>query len=164
MKRTLLDGLIAGLIGYTAVALFYAVVNALGGHSLFHTAELLGVVVLGQGDGSGVARIGDILAINGLHLISFLLMGVAAAVLLLETELHPAFWYITLFTFLVGFIATVAAAAVLTVRLTGEVPGWTIFAANGLAAALAALFLVRVHPELWGILQRAGDPEYPAGS
>lgn len=48
-KRLLVDGLIAGVIGYAVVAVFHGVLNVVGGHPPLYTAALLGELVFGSG-------------------------------------------------------------------------------------------------------------------
>lgn len=163
-RRLLVEGLIAGLIGYVAISLFYAAFNVMAGESPFYTAELMSRMVLGQGaGGDGVVHVGDVFAWNAIHLVTFVVLGMLASLLMMETELHPAFWYLTFFAFLVGFVVTVAVASFLTAPVAAAVPSWTLSTANGLAALLAVGYLIRVHPRLWTTLQGRGDPEFPAG-
>jgi hypothetical protein len=92
MKRyhgpTVRRGVVAGLVLYLTVALFFAGVNLLVGRSPFYTVELLGEPLVGPRpmvpgpEWRWAAR----LAFNGVHLVGSLLLGLAAAVLFRGVE------------------------------------------------------------------------------
>lgn len=158
--RVLKEGLLAGLIGYAVVALFYAGVDLLTGDSPFRTVRELAGALLGQGEAPGTVEVGDVLAYNGVHLLAFLALGLGAAWLLLETELHPVFWYVSLTVLMAGFLYAVVSMTVLVTRTGSDLSPWTIPAANALAAASAVAYLLRAHPRLMRTLRERGDPEY----
>lgn len=155
------EGLFAGIIGYAAVALYFALENLLAGQSLFHTAEVLGAPLV-----AGVApeqeAVAAIFAYNGLHLLVFVAVGMVAAWLVTEMERHPLLWYLTFFALCMGF-AYDLVLMLLMVGPSGE-PGWlSILAANTLAAVAMGGYLWSVHPGLWEELGRHGDPEEAHG-
>lgn len=86
MQRTnrsvVVDGFVAGLLGYVAVVLLFAFLNVASLHGVFRTAEMLGRALLGGvtdgGTGPGSA-LAPVLVFNGLHLIVSLLLGLAAS-------------------------------------------------------------------------------------
>ena len=77
----LTQGLIGGLIGYAAVAVFFVLVNLIGGRSPFHTAAALGSTLFyGLQDAANlVIEPGPVIAYNGLHLILSILAATVAA-------------------------------------------------------------------------------------
>lgn len=93
MERTrnqiLLDGFVAGLLGYLAVVLLFAFLNVSSMHGVFRTPELLGRALLGgvtdsdTGPGSALA---PVLAFNGLHLLVSLGLGLVASRLAAAAE------------------------------------------------------------------------------
>ena len=130
-SRTMVQGLVAGLIGYFAVALFFVVVNALGGQDPFHTAAVLGSVLVGNASGTA----GAVIAFNGLHMIASLIVGIVAAWLLYETELHPGSWFAAFFFFVAGFIFTSVFAGVVASELSSAAPWWAVIMANAMGTA-----------------------------
>jgi hypothetical protein len=113
--ETVSHGMIAGVIGYLAVVLFFTIANLAMGRSPFYTAALLGEAVFyGLRDPAEVVVWpGAVLAYNGLHLIVFLFLGMIAAWLAYLSERGPEFWYIglTIFIFILFHIYGVGDAA-----------------------------------------------------
>jgi hypothetical protein len=144
------QGLVAGLIGCLTVILVFAVLNLLAGRSPFHTAALLGgVLVSGLRDpGSVVIAPGPILAYNALHLIVFLGVGLLASGLAYWSERGPAFWYLGLVLFILVLFHLFAATQLFTGPLRSALPPVQVWGA-GIGAALAmAAYLLWANPEL----------------
>ncbi len=142
-KDTVVQGLEAGVIGYVVVAVFFLILNLVTGRPAFFTAESLGTALLG-----GTAGAGAVLAFNGVHMVGSLVIGLAAAFLLYETDLHPSLWYPAMFIFVAGFILSSVFAGVFAAELAGAAPWWAIFVANALAGGVAGGFLWTRHPNL----------------
>jgi hypothetical protein len=152
-SKTLVEGLVAGLIGYFAVALFFMAVNTLSGQDPFHTAAVLGTVLVGNVSGNA----GAVIAFNGLHMIASLVVGIVAAWLLYETELHPGSWFAPFFFFVAGFIFTSVFAGVVASELSSAAPWWAVISANAVAGALAGWYLWTRHPGLGEAIQHAAE-------
>lgn len=153
------EGLFAGLLGYVLVAAFFAVENVLTGHSPFHTAAVLGAPLV-DGGPAGEGVVAAVFAYNGLHLLVFALVGMAAAWVVTETERHPVLWYLGFFAFFTGFAYDVVLM-MLYAGPSGE-PGWAaILGSNALAAAGMGAYLWAVHPGLWQEIRQRADPEHP---
>ena len=146
-KHTLMEGLVAGALAYVAVAGFFALANVMAGYSPFHTAYLLGKAVGAGMPGHG-AQVGVVLAANGIHLLISLLAGTVAAAMVLEIDHHHAWWYAIFTAFLFGTFLSVMVMGVLTAELSA-VATWTqVTLANGLAAAVVGVYLLRMHRTL----------------
>ncbi len=157
-KRLLVDGLVAGVLGYAIVAVFFAAINVLTGHPVFYTAALLGEATFGGLRDAGGASMdpGLMLAFNGVQLVAMLAFGFLAAWLIYETELHPEVWYVALFAFLAAALAgsgAVAAATVLSGRLVSP---WIVLVASLLALAGMAGYLAAGHRPLLRLVQETG--------
>ncbi len=90
-KQLVLDGFIAGLLGYAAVVLLFAFVNLASMRGVFATPEALGRAILGTTDraaGPGGAM-APVLAFNGLHLLVSLALGMLVAFLAEQAEIRP---------------------------------------------------------------------------
>lgn len=168
-ERTIIwwQGLVAGLLGYAAVALFFGIVNLAAGESFFHTAAVLGHGLLGTDPRAAEAVVepGPVFAYNGVHLLLFLTFGLVASWLVEEVERHPVFWYLVFFAFLVGFFYDVALMTLFTLPLPAdEITLGSIVAANLVAGLAMGGYLVRRHPGLLQELEAKGDPELPEAS
>ena len=78
------DGLLSGVAGYALISVYFALSNLVAGLPALHTIEALGEALFGG------TNPGQMIAYNGLHLAVFLVLGVIAALLIREVELHPA--------------------------------------------------------------------------
>lgn len=170
--RILVEGLIAGLIGYVAVALFYGVVNVLSGRSPFFTAALLGAGLVEHPGGVVAVEVTApaVIAYNGVHLVAFLAIGFGAAWLLFEAERYPRFWYPVFFLFIAAFVYSLAAILVFAAPVADVAFWWSVASANVAAALAMGVYLWQAHPRLWRKVCEHADPEAepdavpPAGS
>lgn len=161
-RKVPVEGFLLGVIGYTAVAAGYLVMDLAAGHPLFHTAALLGQGIFGSLSGDAAAAVitpGPILAFNGLHLVAFLIMGTAIATLLHEAEAHPRFWYLAFFVLLAVLIYGYALALVAAEAASVQLPLWSIVLADLFSAAAMVGYLAARHRGLAQRLDRWGDPE-----
>jgi hypothetical protein len=149
-RRMLADGLIAGVVGYAVVAMFFLLLNVFGGRPPLYTAALLGELLFGGGT-EGAALTVDptlVLAFNGVQLVALLAYGFFAAWLMYETELHPEVWYLAFFLFLAATVAGFAAVLVVTVIVGSVVSPWVMVASSLLGAMAIALYLTLTHRRL----------------
>ena len=148
-QQVLYEGLVAGLIGYATVALFFAASNLLGGRSPFYTASLLGDVLFYGGAASTVAvGPGPAIAFNGFHMVLFMAVGVTAAWLASGAERGPQFWYIGTILFVFVLIHLVGAMVWMSAPLQAAIPPWSVVTSTLLAAAALSAYLWWVHPQL----------------
>lgn len=143
---TLVQGLFAGLIGFFAVAGFFAVLNLVSGRPALYTASVLGAKLIGADP--AVIDPGAALAFNGLHMVASVIIGICAAFLFYEMVQHPRGWYFFFFLFIAGFVVTSVMAGLLASELSYAAPWWAVIASNLLAASLAGTYLWSRHPEL----------------
>jgi hypothetical protein len=156
--RVMSEGLITGLLGYAVVVLFYGILNVAGRRSFFSTAADLGAGLVSSARGAG-DPVGAVLAFNGLHLIVFLLVGLLAAWLVMQTERHPSFFVLALFIGVAGLFAVMAAFLSFAARSGVKLPIGSVFAANLLAGAAMGGYLLKAHPRLWAEIRDHVDPE-----
>ncbi|MGD8818425.1 MAG: hypothetical protein PVJ51_14650 [Acidobacteriota bacterium] len=154
--RVLSEGLITGLIGCLTIVVFYGVLNLIEGHSFFFTAEELGAGLVSP-DSSGEA--GPVLAFNGLHVLVFLVIGVVAAWLVMQTERHPSFFVLALFIGVAGIFAVVAVFLSFAASTGVSLPIGTVIAANLVAGLGMGAYLLKAHPRLWSEVRDHMDPE-----
>jgi hypothetical protein len=153
--RTLREGIITGLIGASAVAIWFLVTDLIAGRLLFTPAALGSALFLGA---RGVAEVEISLAVivgyTLLHVAAFIAVGCIAAVVAAtaeqETEvilLGAILLFVTFEAFFVGMLAIVSN------WLVAELSVWSIAAANVIAAITMGGYLYLKHPALLHDLQ-----------
>ena len=157
--RILREGFVAGLVGATAVAVWFFLVDLIGGDP-FYTPSMLGSAVFWGLRDPALVEINfpTVIAYTMLHVLLFALIGMIAAALAAVVRKFPStlFLIIVLFAiFEVGFYIVVATmAAPLLGRLA-----WSSVAVGNLVAALGmGYYLWTVHPEI-----REDLMEHPLG-
>ena len=144
------EGLIAGVVGAAVVALWFLIIDTVKGHP-FHTPMVLGSALFRGGEGVAATTPVDfevVLTFTWVHVLVFLVIGVAAARLLALAERNPSFGFgiVLLFVFFeFGFLlaCTLFAEPVL------EALAWPeVLIGNLLAAAAMAAVFWRRHPSL----------------
>lgn len=168
MKRStadvLYEGLMAGLLGAVAVALFFGVVNLIAGRDFFWTAAVLGQPLVGgpPSDGTVEVTAAPVFAYNGMHVLVFLVLGFGASWLVLETERHPELWYFGAFFFVALMLYHVALMAAFSYQ--AEVP-WSlpwvqVMVGMFFGTAAMSAWFARLHPGLVHEVQEHEDPEF----
>ncbi len=141
-RQVILDGIIAGLLGASAVALWFLAFDASRGRP-FETPALLAAVLLHGVSGADVPVITWALVAqySVLHVIAFVLFGIAAAALIAAAE-QEAGLVIALVIFFVGFeVFFIALVMFHGPALMANLSWWSILVGNLLASgAMLAYF------------------------
>ncbi len=144
------EGVYAGFIGATAVAVWFLIMDTFGGKPL-HTPDILGqglISILGKMPMMADSMIMRVLAYTIFHYIAFSLVGILVASIVHQSHRTPAI----LAGFLIAFVAFELGAIGLTTLFTesrfGGMAWYQIFLANLLAAGLMFWFMWRRHPAL----------------
>lgn len=148
--EVLAQGLAAGVIGYLATAIMFAVFNVLTGHSPFYTAALLGATLfygLESLDGFSV-QASYVFAYNGLHLILYLVLGMIGSWLASVCETGSQLWYVGLFFFIGVAFHVFALVQWFAAPVESEIPAVSVWVTGVIAALLMAIYLLRRHPAL----------------
>jgi len=147
ISHVLEDGFFTGVIGAGIVALWYLVLDLLGGRP-FYTPSLLGSVLFkGVTDLSTVQVEPQLVAwYTAVHFLAFLAFGLVASWLATQFDRFPSVWVAILFLFVTFESAFFIAAFAVGRNLLGTLGLWTVAVANLLAAAGMALYLLRRHP------------------
>ncbi len=154
-RSSIRDGIVVGLIGYAAVAIFYTAFDLLAARGAFYTVNLLGRAVFrGLRDPSVLMfpvslDSGAIMLYNGLHLLIALMIGLVVTGLIGYAQRHQSRRYGVLFVLLAGFIVTILGVGMLTTGIRPVLPLWSIVVANALAVLLAGAYLVWQRPGGW---------------
>ena len=146
------DGLVSGFIGYGLISLYYALLNLIGGKPAWLTAQVFGDALF---PGSFP---GQMIAYNGAHLAVFVVLGVIAAFLIMEVELHPAIWYVAMFVAIAGFIVTYSFMTVIAGEVA-KIDPVTVVMGNVVAAVGMGAFLLLRHPGLARAVREQGERE-----
>jgi hypothetical protein len=160
-QRVFYEGLVAGLIGYVTVALVLGIVDLASGRSVFYTVATLGQAVFGGAEGGGVGTVtpAAVFTYNGIHVLAFVVFGVLVAWLVVETELHPAIWYVAFMVLLGAFFLATVLAAGAGAAMGQALPWWSVVVANVCAALAMGTYLHNAHPRLLQDISQHGDPE-----
>jgi hypothetical protein len=149
------EGIITGVIGATAIAIWFLIVDGVSGHP-FYTPQILGqglANVLGKTmmDSPTTQVIGYTL----FHYAIFALVGIVLTVIIHQAARTPAILaglLIVVVAFELGFYMLTALFAE---GPLGQLAWYQIFIANLLAAALMFGYLWRTHPLVGGHLRTA---------
>ena len=146
------EGIRAGLVGAATIALWFLALDTLAGRP-FYTPTVLGTALFRGGEGldtSGALApsLEMVLSFTWVHVLVFLLIGVAAARLLLLAERDPSFGFgvlLLLVVFEAGFFLVSMVVAEPVVRAVA----WpAVLVGNLLAAAAMGAVFWRRHPRL----------------
>lgn len=156
-RRTWTEGFVAGLLAFASVALFFAVLNLIRGEPPLETVARLGAPLV-PGEGGEDDRVAAIFAYNGVHLAVSLTVGLFAAWLIHEAELHRNLWYVFFSVFIAAGFYSIVIMGVVGAELLSAV-GWSdVVGANALWAATILVYLLRRHRDL-GARLKGSDPE-----
>lgn len=151
------EGVYAGLIGATIIAVWFAIIDISAGHA-FNTPNILGaglISVLGKPPMMPDTVGFHVFIYTVFHYLAFMLVGMIMASVVHQSVRTPA----VLAGFLIVFVAFELGAFGLTTLLTesrlGGMAWYQIFIANLLAAAGMFWFMWRRHPGLKGDIDRA---------
>jgi hypothetical protein len=142
------EGVLAGIIGATVVAVFFFFIDALQGQPL-HTPSLLGsVLFLGQ-TAEDVTAINPtiVFAYTGVHVLLFLVAGVGVAWMVSQFDRNPQFAFILVLVFLLFQAVVFGLEVSMVPSLVGALGAGIVAVANILAAVAMFAYLLRLHPE-----------------
>jgi hypothetical protein len=160
--RMVREGVYVGLIGYAAVAVFYAFFDLLAGRGAVFTLNLLGKFFFrGVRDPAVLTLpiapdVGAMVAYNFVHLVAALGVGLFVAWLVSRVEERPSAGVPVLLVMAVGYVLTVLTVDRLSHTVGALLPLWSIVVVNTLAALGGGVFLWRAHPGLWGRVTGGG--------
>ena len=150
-----------GLIGYAAVALFYAVFDLLAARGPLFTVNLLGRAVFRGLRDPAVLRlpvdtdVGAIGMFNGLHLLLSLAIGLLVAWLVSQADGPPAQARLAVLAIVAGFFVTVFAIGMFSGPFQDLLPWWSVILANVFAVLIGGTYLLGRHP---GLVRRLATP------
>jgi hypothetical protein len=149
------EGLIAGFLGATSVAIWFLAVDTIAGHP-FRTPTVLGMGLLsffGPRGGEGVGV--QVIAYTIVHYTAFMGLGILVSFVVNRAEQEPsilAVFLLLLVAFELGFYAFVG---LLSETALGQLAWYQVLAGNVIAALVMGVYMWRLHPALKEELQHA---------
>lgn len=156
------EGIVAGIIGATLVALLFLVIDIVAGHA-FYTPEILGRMVLSVlGPPFNDSTLIVVSFYTVIHYVAFILVGMVAVAIVHAGEREPSILAGALILFVAIEILFYGLTALFTESPLGELAWYQIGLANLLAAIGMGTYLWRRHPALSSRLDFAlGGEERP---
>lgn len=160
--RWIREGLIVGIIGSGAAALFYAAFDILAARGAFFTVDMLGKFLFkGMDDAAilGMPTRPDVMGIvlySGLHILISLTIGLIVVGLVVHSGRRPSRARTVLAIIVAGFFVTIIAVGVATSPVRTLLPWWSVVVANALAVLIAGAYLLRKNPDTWNRLIPSG--------
>ena len=148
-NRTLREGVVGGLLAAAAVAIWFLLIDTVGGHP-FGTPLRLGESVAsffgGLGGGSGVVYV---LGYTAFHVIGFMISGIIVSAVVNRAESEPSLLFGLLILFVAFELGWYGLTAVLSgPQAYGSIAWYQVMVANLIAAATMGVYLYRRHPAL----------------
>jgi hypothetical protein len=156
VDATVREGIIAGLLGATSIAIWFLIVDIVAGRP-FYTPSVLGIGLLSvfgpRGDEGMVAQV---IAYTIFHYGIFLGIGMLVSYIVHRAEKDDTVLAVALILFValeVGFYGLVAVLS--QSRQLGNLAWYQVLAGNLIAALTMGTYIWRTHPELRRELQHA---------
>jgi hypothetical protein len=145
------EGMIAGVIGAAAVALWFLLLDTAAGHPLY-TPTVLGTAIFRNSALATPETISVSLEMVAMftwvHVLVFAALGGVASRLLAMAERNPSWGFGLMLLFVVFEFGFVAAASLLAAPVLRVIPWPSVLGANLLAAAAMTAYFWRRHPHL----------------
>jgi hypothetical protein len=142
------EGVIAGILGATAVAVWFLVVDMIAGHPLY-TPTLLGTALFSIVGGTAhESTLTYLVAYTIFHYAAFVGSGLAVSYVVHKAETEPSVLMIFVLLFIIfelGFYGLILMLAETTLR---SLAWYQIAAGNVLAALVMGTYMWRTHPAL----------------
>jgi hypothetical protein len=144
------EGIIAGFIGATAIAVWFAIVDTVTGHP-FLTPDLLGrglISILGKPPSMPDTMMTHVVSYTLFHYAAFALVGVIVAYVVHKSAETPAILAGFLVLFVMIQIGAYGLAGLFTESEFGNLAWYQIFIANLIATVTMGWFMWTRHPGL----------------
>jgi len=146
------EGLRAGLVGAATIAIWFLILDTVSGRPLY-TPTVLGTALFGSGQGLDAPEalpvsLDMILSFTFVHVLGFLLIGVAAARLLALAERNASFGFGIVLFFVVFEFGFLLACMLFAEPVLHALAWPAVLLGNLFAAAAMAAVFWRSHPRL----------------
>lgn len=147
--RTVREGVVAGIIGATSVAVWILIVDVVSHHGALYTPTLLGSALFSVfGSTRHDPTIVHLAAYTLFHFGAFILLGIVAAMVVHTAERAPWVLLVSTVMFIIFELGVLGVAAMLAESPLHTLAWYVVAVGNVLAAVLMGLYLVRTHPAL----------------
>jgi hypothetical protein len=154
------EGLIVGLLGAAAIALWFLIVDTIAGQPFFTPAMLGSAFFWGSRDPSAVeVSIQTVASYTMVHVLAFVVIGFLAAAMARQVERAPSTIFIAIVFLIAVEFGFYIVLAILGPPLLGAFAWWSVAIGNAIAIGAMALYLWRTHPRIRDHLAR-----HPLGS
>ncbi len=147
--RTVREGILAGIIGATVVAIWFLIVDAIAGNVLFAPAALGSAIFFGATSPAQVTV--DFTTVAGytlIHYLAFIGVGLIAAAVVRGAEDSPPLVLGLALLFVVAETLFIGLVAIAANWILGSFAWWAIVVGNVLAALAMGAYLWKTHPAL----------------
>ena len=151
------EGIIAGIIGATAIVIWFAIIDIAAAHA-FHTPDILGaglLSILGKPPMMPDTLAARVVAYTIFHYAIFAVVGIVLTNIVHQSSRTPAILAGALIAFVAFELGAIGLTTLLTESALGGMAWYQIFIANLLAAAGMFYYMWRRHPGLRGDIDRA---------
>lgn len=153
--RMLRQGLNAGLLGASAVAISFLLIDSIFRQPLFTPAVLGSALLHGAGGPADIQYdAATIVGYTAIHLAAFLGVGLSAAALVERAEDHPALILAILLLFIAFEVLFLGLVAIIAIWTLDTIGWWNVLIGNIFATFVMAAYLARAHPSLLRHLRR----------
>lgn len=154
-RSVLPQGIIAGFIGATTVAIWFLVIDALRGRAFLVPAALGHGLRHAMGIAGSDSFADNVVVYTVVHYAAFSLVGIVAATILRRSATQPAVLAGAFLLFVVFEVGFLILSTALPASRTLGLPSWALVSvANLLAAVAMGVYLWRAHPGLGASLDR----------
>jgi hypothetical protein len=149
--RTLREGVISGLLGATAVAVWFLVLDIASGRPMA-TPTMLGQSVASFfGAGGGAPALTYVLGYTVYHYAAFALVGIVISAIVNNAEREPSMLIGLMFLFVAFEVGWYGVTALLSrSEYFGALAWYQVMVANLVAALTIGVYMWRSHPALLG--------------
>lgn len=160
------EGAISGVIGGTAIVVWFAIIDIVAGRPL-NTPSILGaglISILGKPPMMPDTVMFHVFMYTIFHYVAFIIVGIILVTIVHESQRTPAVLAGVLIAFVAFELGAIGITTLFTESRLGGMAWYQIFLANLLAAALMGWYMWHRHPSLRRDFDRAltGTDDYRA--
>ncbi len=157
---TVREGITVGVLGALAVAVWFLIVDSIGGRPL-HTPALLGAILTRATDpmaaAAGSGRLMLAAIYTPIHFILFALFGVLVVFILHRAPKVPSLLMLAMLLFAAFEVGFSGLVAILSQTGLGDLAWYQVAVGNLIAVGVMAWYLIRRHPKLGSLWRRSLD-------
>lgn len=153
---TVREGVVAGVLGASGIALWFFIIDGLSGRWLYTPATLGGSLSTLFGPVMGESMLAHVAFYTVLHYAAFIVLGIIVVSMVHAAERTPALVWGLLILFVIFEVGWYGWTALLALpQNLGDYAWLQVMVANLIAAALMGAYLLRGHPTLRGSFSTA---------